>query len=153
MCRAVRKKCSRILRVFACLASLSRVLVLGYASEQFGPAGGNLAQNPQGEGSGDEGVMGTIEPRFYTNVPGLVVSTYLDLGHVWYRKDGGLDSASNGQPSSGETLKGWGVGIAYTKTDDWFARLDYARRIGDDPNISQAAKARGRTWFILGKLW
>ena len=108
---------------------------------------------PQGEGSGDEGVMGTIEPRFYTNVPGLVVSTYLDLGHVWYRKDGGLDSASNGQPSSGETLKGWGVGIAYTKTDDWFARLDYARRIGDDPNISQAAKARGRTWFILGKLW
>lgn len=108
---------------------------------------------PQGEGSGDEGVMGTIETRFYTNEPGLVASTYLDLGHVWYRKDGGLDSASNGQLSSGETLKGWGVGLAYTKADDWFARLDYARRIGDDPNISQSARARGRTWFMLGKIW
>lgn len=110
---------------------------------------------PQGEGSGDEGVQGTIETRFYTDVPGLVVSTYFDVGHVWYRNDGGVDSYGNGRglASSGETLKGWGVGFAYTKANDWFARLDYARRIGDDPNISPAAKATGRTWFMLGKIW
>ena len=108
---------------------------------------------PQGEGSGDEGLMGTIETRFYTNVPGLVASTYFDIGHVWYRKDGGLESASGGQPSSGETLRGWGIGLSYTKPNDWFARLDYARRIGDDPNLSQSAKATGRTWFMLGKIW
>ena len=110
---------------------------------------------PQGEGSGDEGVQGTIETRFYTDVPGLVVSTYFDVGHVWYRNDGGVDSYGNGRglASTGETLKGWGVGLAYTKANDWFARLDYARRIGDDPNISPAAKATGRTWFMLGKIW
>ena len=110
---------------------------------------------PQGEGSGDEGVQGTIETRFYTDVPGLVVSTYFDVGHVWYRNDGGVDSYGNGRglASTGETLKGWGVGLAYSKANDWFARLDYARRIGDDPNISPAAKATGRTWFMLGKIW
>ena len=108
---------------------------------------------PQGEGSGDEGIMGTVETRFYTNMPGLVVSTYFDMGHVWYRNDGGLESSNNGQPSTGETLKGWGIGLAYTKANDWFARLDYARRIGDDPNISEAARANSRTWFILGKIW
>ena len=108
---------------------------------------------PQGEGSGDEGIMGTVETRFYTNVPGLVVSTYFDMGHVWYRNDGGLESSNNGQPSTGETLKGWGIGLAYAKGDDWFARLDYARRIGGDPNLSQSAKAKGRTWFMLGKIW
>ena len=70
-------------------------------------------------------------------------------------KFGGVDSYGNGRglASSGETLKGWGVGFAYTKANDWFARLDYARRIGDDPNISPAAKATGRTWFMLGKIW
>lgn len=110
---------------------------------------------PQGEGSGDEGVLATVETRFYTDVPGLTASAYFDAGHVWYRNDGGLDSFGNGQgqPSSGETLKGWGIGVAYTKGDDWFARLDYARRIGDDPNLSQSAKAKGRTWFMLGKIW
>ena len=110
---------------------------------------------PQGEGSGDEGVLGTVETRFYTNVPGLVASTYFDIGHVRYRDDGGLESFGNGQGvlSSGETLKGWGIGLSYTKANDWFARLDYARRIGDDPNLSQAARANGRTWFMLGKIW
>uniref|UniRef100_UPI0025EA16C5 ShlB/FhaC/HecB family hemolysin secretion/activation protein n=1 Tax=Selenomonas sp. TaxID=2053611 RepID=UPI0025EA16C5 len=43
---------------------------------------------PQGEGAGDEGIMATIEPRFYTKIPGLVFSTYYDIGHVWYRHDG-----------------------------------------------------------------
>ena len=153
-------------------ASFTAVQQLGHRSDVMVKASGQIASHnldgseemylggasgvrayPQGEGSGDEGVLGTIETRFYTNVTGLIASTYLDIGHVRYRNDGGLDSASKGQPSSGETLKGWGIGLAYTKGDDWFARLDYARRIGDDPNLSQFAKARGRTWFMLGKIW
>jgi len=108
---------------------------------------------PQGEGSGDEGIMATIEPRFYTKVPGLVFSTYFDVGHVWYRNDGSLYSIPGGTPSSGITLKGYGVALSYTKPNDWFARLDYARRIGSDPNLSERAKAKGRVWFMLGKIW
>lgn len=113
---------------------------------------------PQGEGSGDEGIMGTVEIRFYTPLPGLVFSTYFDAGHIRYRNDGMTyrkitPSGDNGIPSSGLTLKGYGVALAYTKPNDWFARLDYARRIGDDPNLSEKAKAKGRTWFMLGKIW
>ena len=154
--------------------SFSVVQQLGHRSDVMIKASGQLASHnldgseeiylggasgvrayPQGEGSGDEGVLGTVETRFYTNLPGLVASTYFDMGHVRYRNDGGMDSFGNGigRASSGETLKGWGVGLAYTKANDWFARLDYARRIGDDPNISQAARAKGRTWFMLGKIW
>ena len=35
---------------------------------------------PQGEGSGDEGVLGTLELRYHTNLPGLILSTYFDAG-------------------------------------------------------------------------
>jgi hypothetical protein len=58
-----------------------------------------------------------------------------------------------GSKETGMTLKGWGVGLSYTKPNDWFARLDYARRIGGDPNLSEKAKANGRVWFMLGKIW
>ena len=109
---------------------------------------------PQGEGSGDEGFMATIEPRFYTKVPGLVFSTYFDIGHILYYNDGSdYAAANNGQPASSLTLKGYGAAISYTKPNDWFARLDYARRIGGDPNLSEKAKAKGRLWFMLGKIW
>lgn len=113
---------------------------------------------PQGEGSGDEGVMGTVEMRFYAPLPGLVFSTYFDAGHIWYRNDRVpyrkiTPSGDNGIPASGLTLRGYGVALSYTKPNDWFARLDYARRIGDDPNLSEKAKAKGRTWFMLGKIW
>jgi len=110
---------------------------------------------PQGEGSGDEGIMGTIETRFYTKVPGLVFSTYLDAGYVRYNKDGTKykNFTTNGEWATGITLKGYGVALSYTKPNDWFARLDYARRIGGDPNLSEKAKANGRVWFMLGKIW
>ena len=108
---------------------------------------------PQGEGSGDEGFLATVEPRFYTKMPGLVFSTYFDIGRVLYRNDGTPYSIPGGTPARGVTLKGYGVALSYTKPNDWFARLDYARRIGSDPNLSEKAKANGRVWFMLGKIW
>ena len=50
-------------------------------------------------------------------------------------------------------LHGWGVGLAYSKPDDFFVKLDYARRIGFDEVLSDRAKARGRFWFIAGKIF
>ena len=115
------------------------------SSEQIYLGGANgVRAYPQGEGSGDKGFLGTAEFRFYTKLPGLVLSAYLDAGHVTGRGDGTL---------SGETLKGWGLGISYSKPNDWFARFDYARRIGSDPNMSSDARAKQRMWFILGKIW
>ncbi|WP_303839375.1 ShlB/FhaC/HecB family hemolysin secretion/activation protein [Selenomonas ruminantium] len=106
---------------------------------------------PQGEGSGDLGIMATVEPRFYTSVPGLIFSTYFDIGYVQFRKDN--QPSFPGSNETGMTLKGYGAALSYTKTNDWFARLDYARRIGGDPNLSEKAKAKGRLWFMLGKIW
>ncbi len=114
-------------------------------SEQLYLGGANaIRAYPQGEASGDLGLLGTAEFRYYTDLPGLVLSTYFDAGHVRLAKDGSEGS---------ETLKGWGVAASYTKPGDWFARLDYARRIGDSKYMSEDAKAKGRLWFILGKIW
>ncbi len=49
------------------------------------------------------------------------------------------------------TLKGWGIGLTYTRPDDWFARVDYARRIGDDGHAQGDAMSRDRFWFLVGK--
>ena len=98
---------------------------------------------PQGEASGDEGILGTLELRYHTPVKGLTLSTYFDAGHVRIEKSEG-DSM---------TLKGWGVGVSYSRPNDWFARFDYARRIGSDVNMSDDAKSRQRMWFIAGKVF
>lgn len=124
------------------------------SSERMYLGGANgVRAYPQGEGSGDEGFIATIEPRFYTNVPGLVFSTYFDVGRVLYNNNGQPYSTVGGRDASGMTLKGYGIALSYTKPNDWFARLDYARRIGSDPNLSDKAKANGRVWFMLGKIW
>ena len=99
---------------------------------------------PQGEASGDQGYVATAELRYKTGVPGLVLSTYFDTGRVQLSKDGS---------SGSETLKGYGFAISYTRPDDWFARFDYARRIGGDDNMSTSAQDRGRMWFLLGKVF
>ena len=113
------------------------------SSEQLYLGGANAVRAyPQGEGSGDRGALGTLELRYHTNVPGLTLSTYFDAGHTF-----------DGMENDGMTLKGWGIGVSYTKPEDWFARLDYARRIGSDSRMSNDANAKGRLWFILGKIW
>ena len=50
-------------------------------------------------------------------------------------------------------LHGWGIGLSYAKPDDYFVKLDYARRIGFDEALSERAKAKGRFWFIAGKIF
>ena len=142
---------------------LTAVQQLGHATDLFckfsaQKASGNLDSSehiylggahgvrayPQGEGSGDEGLMGTMELRWHTPVRGLTLSTYLDAGHVEIARSG---------DEGNMTLKGWGVGLSYTRPGNWFARLDYARRIGSDEFMSKEAESRGRIWFMAGKVF
>ena len=118
-------------------------------SEQMYLGGANgVRAYPQGEASGDTGVLGTAELRYYTDVPGLVLSTYFDAGYVNNTKD------RNSPTSEGGTnLKGWGLAASYTRPGDWFARFDWARRIGTPDGISKDAESRNRLWFLLGKIW
>lgn len=119
------------------------------SSEEMYLGGANgVRAYPQGEGSGDEGVLGTLELRYHTKLPGLMLSTYFDAGYTR-----SMHHATEGVPNnSGTTLKGWGIGVSYTKSNDWFARFDYARRIGNDGR-SEDAQSKDRMWFIVGKIW
>ena len=99
---------------------------------------------PQGEASGDEGILGTFELRYHTKVKGLTLSTYFDAGHVNISKNG---------TDGNMTLKGWGIGVTYIKPNNWFARFDYARRIGSDELMSEDAKSRQRMWFLAGVMF
>ncbi len=115
------------------------------SSEEIFLGGANAVRAyPQGEGSGDEGYVSTLEFCYHTKKRGLVLSTYFDSGHVRTAKDG---------IGGGETMQGWGIGVTYSRPGDWFARFDYARRIGWDSKASAEARSKSRMWFILGKIW
>lgn len=114
------------------------------SSEQFYLGGANgVRAYGQGEATGDKGYQYTGELRYHTNAPGLTLSTYYDGGHVVFQKSAGLDT----------TLRGWGLGLTYTRPDDYFCRFDYARRIGLGDNLSNDARSSQRMWFIAGKIW
>lgn len=113
------------------------------SSEQLFLGGANgVRAYPQGEGSGDEGWQASTELRYHTGLKGLVLSTYFDAGHV---------KGNNEGTAFDETLKGWGLGVAYSSENNYFMRFDYARRIGLDENVSSDADAKSRMWFIVGK--
>ena len=117
------------------------------SSEEFYLGGPNgVRAYAQGEGTGDEGALGTAELRWRTPLRGLTLSTFYDAGAVRVSKgmDGGTDRV---------TLRGWGLGAAYSEPGDWFARLDYAKRIGLDPSVSVKNNAKNRVWFMAGKIW
>ena len=120
------------------------------SSEEMYLGGANgVRAYPQGEASGDQGVLGTLELRYHTNLPGLTLSTYFDAGTTR-----SMHHTTTAAPfNSSSTLKGWGIGISYSKPNDWFARFDYARRIGGYDGMSQDAESKDRMWFILGKIW
>ena len=116
------------------------------SSEQIYLGGANAVRAyPQGEASGDEGYQATAELRYHTKVSGLTVSTFFDVGHVKYTQ--------NGSMPGGTTLKGWGIGIAYNEPNGYWARVDYARRIGLAKDATDDAKDKDRIWFVVGKSW
>ena len=117
------------------------------SSEEFYLGGPNgVRAYAQGEGAGDEGLLSTAELRWHAPVQGLTFSTFYDIGTARLSRH----SFTN---DNRVTLRGWGLGAAYNKSGDWFARLDYARRIGLDASVSPRNSARNRVWFMAGKIW
>ena len=117
------------------------------SSEEFYLGGPNgVRAYAQGEGAGDEGLLSTAELRWHAPVQGLTFSTFYDVGTARLSRH----SFTN---DNRVTLRGWGIGAAYNKSGDWFARLDYARRIGLDASVSPRNSARNRVWFMAGKIW
>lgn len=113
-------------------------------SEQFVLGGANgVRAYPQGEASGDSGYQATAELRYATPVPDLTLAAYVDWGEVELSK-------SYGQHRG---LSGWGLGLQYAKADDYYLRLDYARKLGSEEFTSEESDKNGRLWFLAYKLF
>ena len=73
-----------------------------------------------GDYYGDSGYTATGELRYALGVPGLELAAFVDVG-----------AAKNLATRSNEIdhLAGWGVGLRYSKPNDWYAQFDFARKI------------------------
>lgn len=112
-------------------------------SEQFYLGGINgVRAYGASDGYGDTGYVATAEVRRATGIPGLEVAAFVDMGAVKNKFDGTMDH-----------LAGWGVGLRYGKQGDWYAQLDYARKIDARPDRIEPDDHSGRLWFQLYKMF
>ena len=98
---------------------------------------------PASETSGDTGYNATLEIRRRTDIEGLEAAAFIDVGEVRLAKSA----------RQHEKLAGWGLGLRYTKPNDWYAQFDYAWKIDGRPYASEDHDHRGRMWFQLYKMF
>lgn len=111
-------------------------------SEQFFLGGmSGVRAYGNGDGYGDAGWLGSFEIRRATGIEGLEAAVFLDGGYAKIR---------NGY---GEHLYGWGVGLRYAMRDDWYAQLDYARKIDGRADWAEPDDHNGRLWFQVYKMF
>lgn len=112
-------------------------------SEQFYLGGMNgVRAYGNGDGYGDAGWLGTFEVRRATGVEGLEAALFLDAGYV---NDRAFQRS--------EHLYGWGVGLRYSLPNDWYAQLDYARKIDARRDLTEPEDHDGRVWFQIYKMF
>lgn len=112
-------------------------------SEQFYLGGMNgVRAYGNGDGYGDAGWLGTFEVRRATGVEGLEAALFLDAGYV---NDRAFQRS--------EHLYGWGVGLRYSLPNDWYAQLDYARKIDARRDLTEPEDHDGRVWFQVYKMF
>ena len=111
-------------------------------SEQFYLGGmSGVRAYGNGDGYGDAGWLGSFEIRRAIGIEGLEAAVFLDGGYAKIR---------NGY---GEHLYGWGVGLRYAMRDDWYAQLDYARKIDGRADWAEPDDHNGRLWFQVYKMF
>lgn len=101
---------------------------------------------PQGETGGDSGILGTLEFRYRTNIPGLQATAFIDAGRVFYNHDNTYISGDNVR-----NLAGIGMGLIYTKSRDWYAKFDWATPLGDHYSTSDGNTLHNMFWFRIVK--
>ncbi len=107
------------------------------SSEQFYLGGMNgVRAYGASDGYGDAGYLLTGEIRMATDVPGLELAAFIDTA-----------GAKNKAEDSWDHLAGWGIGLRYAKDNDWYAQLDYARKIDARDDRVEPQNHDGRLWF------
>ena len=112
-------------------------------SEQFYLGGINgIRAYGNGDGYGDAGWMGSAEVRRQTGIEGLEVAAFIDTGY-----------ADNKDANYSEHLSGWGLGLRYSKENDWHVQLDWARKINGREDWSEPNDHDDRVWFQVYKMF
>lgn len=105
---------------------------------------------PRSEGSGDNGYLLRAEMRYL-----MPIKRYDQmLQAALYVDHGGIKINRTGNNSAGydnfRRLQGVGVGLIWTRKDDWWARADYAWRLGAEPANSDQRHRNGQFWLQAG---
>lgn len=112
-------------------------------SEQFYLGGINgVRAYGASDGYGDYGYVATGEIRCKTDEPGLEAAAFIDVGAAGNKASGELDH-----------LAGWGLGLRYAKDNEWYAQLDWSRKINGRPDRIEKDDHSGRWWFQLYKMF
>ena len=104
---------------------------------------------PQSEASGDCGYLTRAELRWLIPLKKqdqqLQLATYFDHGGIRINKDKNTSGGINYRH-----LEGVGVGLIWSRWEDWFLRLDYAWRVGPERPLSDTSHTGGHFWVRGG---
>ncbi len=120
------------------------------SSEHFSLGGPNgVRAYPTSEASGDQGYFTRAELRWLIPLKKqdqqLHLATYLEHGGVWRNHDSSYTIGDNRR-----FLQGMGIGIIWSRNEDWFIRADYAWRLGSEPFTSDNTFTSGHFWIRAG---
>lgn len=103
---------------------------------------------PSSEGAVDTGYQASAELQ-YKLTDELTVGPFFDIGEGTMNKNIG----------DHRHLMGWGLGLQYMNKKEyyhrqpaWYARLDWARKIKGERNISTVKNSNNQIWFRLVRL-
>lgn len=121
------------------------------SSEHFslgGPYG--VRAYPTSEASGDTGYLTRAELRWLLPLGAkdqqLHLAPYLEHGGVWINKDSSINPGAKNH----RNLQGIGVGLIWSRYEDWFLRADYAWKLGSEEPTSDTSHTGGRFWIRGG---
>lgn len=121
------------------------------SSEHFslgGPYG--VRAYPTSEASGDIGYLTRAELRWLLPLGAkdqqLHLASYLEHGSVWINKDSSINPGAKNH----RNLQGIGVGLIWSRYEDWFLRADYAWKLGSEEPTSDTSHTGGRFWIRGG---
>ena len=111
-------------------------------SEQFFLGGINgVRAYANGDYYGDSAYTATGELRYALGVPGLELAAFIDVG-----------AAKDLYAGDIYHLAGWGLGLRYSKQNDWYAQFDFARKINGLPD-RDGGDDDYRLWFQVYKIF
>ena len=76
----------------------------------------------------------------------LQLAAYLEHGGIWINKDSSLNPGAKNH----RNLQGIGLGLIWSRHEDWFVRADYAWKLGSEEPVSDTRHSNGQFWLRTG---